>query len=96
MSIESVDVRIGRVERIRDLPAIAAALVVMVLAPAARLPLSASALLVAAGLTLLGSGLVRHLGWLATHGRPATVRMSSPTRDATLPGVHPRRRGGCR
>jgi hypothetical protein len=92
MSIESIDARIGRVERILDLLAIFAGVVLIVLVPAARLSLSASSLLVAGGLTLLGSGLVRDLAWLALHGRPAAVRTAGPPEvrlclESTLGGV---------
>jgi hypothetical protein len=92
MSIESTDARIGRVERILDLVVIAAGLALMVLVPAARLSLSAPTVLVAAGLTLLGSGLLRDLAWLALHGRPAAVRTAGPPEvrlclESTLGGV---------
>jgi hypothetical protein len=93
MSIESTDARIGRVERILDLVAIAAGVALMALAPGVRLALSAPALLVAAGLTLLASGLVRDLAWLALHGRrPAAVRTAGPPEarlclESTLGGV---------
>jgi hypothetical protein len=91
MSTESIDARIGRVERTLDLVAIAAGVALIVLVPA-RLSLSASTWVVAAGLTLLGSGLVRDLAWLALHGRPAAARTAGPPEarlclESTLGGV---------
>src|SRR5262245_1580921 len=78
MSIEAIDARIGRVERVLDLVAVATGIALMALAPAVQLSLSAPTWLLAAGLTLLGSGLVRDLAWLALHGRPAAVRTTGP------------------
>lgn len=78
MRTDPVDLRIGRVERVLDLAALLVGAGLAVLLPAARLSLFAPTLLLAAGLALLGSGLVRDLAWLALSGRPAPARTEGP------------------
>ena len=92
MSIEAIDARIGRVERVLDLVAVAAGVALMALAPAVQLSLSAPTWLLAAGLTLLGAGLVRDLVWLGLHGRPAAMQTAGRPEarlclESTLGGV---------
>ncbi len=75
-----------------DLAAMGVGLALMLLSPTARLSLFAPTLLVAAGLALLGSGLLRDLAWLALHGRPAAARTAGPREvrlclESTLGGV---------
>ena len=78
MTTESVDARIGRVERLLDLAVVVAGIALLAAAPAARLSLFPPTFLVAGGLTLLGSGLVRDLAWLALSGRPVPTVPAGP------------------
>jgi hypothetical protein len=78
MTADVIDGRIARVERITDAGALAVGVGLILLAPAARVSVYAPTLLVAAGLALLGSGLVRDIAWLALHGRPTVVRPEGP------------------
>jgi hypothetical protein len=78
VSVDVIDSRIARVERWLDLAVLVAGVGLILLAPAFRLSLYAPTLLVASGLALLGSGLVRDLAWLALHGRPTVVRPDGP------------------
>lgn len=78
MSIDVIDGRIARVERWFDLAVLTVGAGLILLAPAFRLSIFTPTLLVAAGLALLGSGLVRDLVWLALHGRPTAVRTNGP------------------
>jgi hypothetical protein len=78
VTVEPVDARIGRVERMLDLAALLAGAALLLLAPGARLALFAPTLLLAAGLALLASGLVRDLAWLALSGRPGPAVTGGP------------------
>jgi hypothetical protein len=78
VSIDAIDSRIARVERWLDLAVLVAGVGLVLLAPAFRLSLFPPTLLVASGLALLGSGLVRDLAWLALHGRPMVIRPNGP------------------
>lgn len=77
-SVEALDSRIGRVERWLDLGALAGGVVLLLVVPATRLTVYAPTLLLAGGLALLGSGLIRDLAWLALSGRPVATRPEGP------------------
>jgi hypothetical protein len=77
-TVDASDRRIARVERILDLAAVALGTAVLLLAPGARVTIHAPSLLVAAGIALLGAGLLRDLAWLALQGRPAPAHRGGP------------------
>jgi hypothetical protein len=79
----SVDARLARVERWLDLGVLATGIVLLVVAPGTTVHLARPTLLVAAGVALLGAGLIRDLAWLRLAGRPAPVRTRGP-REARL------------
>jgi hypothetical protein len=77
-TVDASDRRIARVERLLDFGALALGVAILLLAPAARVTLHAPSLVVAAGIALLGAGLLRDLAWLALQGRPAPARRDGP------------------
>jgi hypothetical protein len=77
-TVDASDRRIARVERVLDLGAVALGVAILLLAPGASVTLQASSLLVAAGIALLGAGLLRDLAWLALQGRPARAHRDGP------------------
>jgi hypothetical protein len=77
-SVDASDRRIARVERVLDLGALALGVAILLLAPGARVTLHAPSLVVAAGIALLGAGLLRDLAWLALQGRPAPAHRAGP------------------
>jgi hypothetical protein len=79
----SVDARLARVERWLDLGVLAAGVVLFAVAPGSAIHLGRPTLLVAAGVALLGAGLIRDLAWLRLAGRPAPARPAGP-REARL------------
>ncbi len=73
MGADVADRRIARVERGADVAALALGVLLLLAAPASRVTAHAPTLLIAAGVVLLGSGLMRDLAWLALAGRPAAA-----------------------
>jgi hypothetical protein len=76
--VDASDRRIARVERILDLGGLLLGAAILLLAPGARVTLHVPSLVVAAGITLLGAGLLRDLAWLALQGRPNPAHRGGP------------------
>ena len=90
-TVDASDRRIARVERVLDLGALALGVAILLLAPGARVTLHLPSLVVAAGIALLGAGLLRDLAWLALQGRPVA---GSSGRPAARSGSASSRRSG--
>jgi hypothetical protein len=82
-SVEALDGRIGRVERWLDLAALLGGAVLLLVVPTAQITVYASTLVLAGGLALLGSGLIRDLVWLALSGRPVATAPAGPAEVRT-------------
>jgi hypothetical protein len=76
--VDASDRRIARVERVLDLGALALGVAILLLFPGARVTLHPPSLVVAAGIALLGAGLLRDLAWLALQGRPVAAHRDGP------------------
>jgi hypothetical protein len=83
MDSDAADRRIARAERVVDGVALVVGVALILVAPGTRLAISVPTLLLAAGLALLATGLVRDLAWLALRGRPTPVAPVGP-REARI------------
>ena len=98
-TVDASDRRIARVERVLDLGVLALGIAILLLAPGARVTLHPPSLVVAAGIALLGAGLLRDLAWLALQGRPAALEpttrllLAGPRNQAARPGRSASSRG---
>jgi hypothetical protein len=79
----ALDARLARVERWLDLGVLATGAVLLVVARGHAVHLGRATLLIAAGVTLLGAGLIRDLAWLRLAGRPVPARPEG-AREARL------------
>jgi hypothetical protein len=85
-TVDASDRRIARVERVLDLGALGLGVAVLLLAPGARVTLYGPSLVVAAGIALLGAGLLRDLAWLALQGNASGPRSAQPSASRSAQG----------